>query len=509
MTASSRNSYDEFVTRYHELQALFDNALDAVIGMDSTGCICEWNRHAEIMFGWKKEKVLHRSMAEVILPETGRGGFIFNRRVEMTALRSSGEEFPVELVVTPVVVNSLSFFFAFIRDITERKKIEERTAEIKKAYAFVDALLENIPDMIFVKEVQNLRFVRFNKAGENLIGYSRNEMIGKNDYDFFPTSEADFFTSKDRAVLQSKTLVDIPEEPIHTVKGTRLLHTKKIPIMDEHGDPEYLLGISEDITERRQAEEDRHRLRQERLARAEAEKALALRDEFISIAAHELKTPLTALNMQLQMLGTVMPELMGGQTPRQKIFVELMKDSQENLARFSGLVDDLLDVSRMAAGRLIIEPVEVHLSEIVNRVIGRYTVALRKAQCEIKPRMAPLPKVHWDPVRIEQVLVNLLTNAMKYGVGKPIEIESKLEGETVVLSVKDYGIGIAREDQERIFERFERAVSAKAFGGLGLGLYISKQILKAHGGTIRVESEPGFGAKFIIELPLRSEWNGI
>lgn len=146
-----------------------------------------------------------------------------------------------------------------LQDITERKQTEaalaQRAAELEEATSFLDSVIENLPTMLFVKEAQALRFVRWNKAGEDLLGFSRQAMIGKNDYDFFPKEEADFFTAKDREVLAADQLVDIPEEPIQTAhRGLRLLHTRKIPLRDAHGQPKYLLGISEDITERKQAD---------------------------------------------------------------------------------------------------------------------------------------------------------------------------------------------------------------------------------------------------------------
>jgi PAS domain S-box-containing protein len=125
----------------------------------------------------------------------------------------------------------------------------------KEQAIFFQSIIDNVPDMIFVKEAKELRFVLFNKAGEELVGYPKKDMIGKNDYDFFPESEADFFVTNDRLVLTKKELLDIPEESLQTHhKGLRILHTKKIPILDENGVPQYLLGISEDITEKKEAQ---------------------------------------------------------------------------------------------------------------------------------------------------------------------------------------------------------------------------------------------------------------
>jgi two-component system, cell cycle sensor histidine kinase and response regulator CckA len=136
------------------------------------------------------------------------------------------------------------------------RRVEERTEELCQSEAFLRSILENIPDMIFMKDAASLRFVTFNRAGEELLGYSRDELLGKNDYDLFPKEEAHFFTEKDREVLRLGQLVEIPEEKIHTRRrGERILHTKKIPLFDREGTPQYLLGISEDITEKKKSYE--------------------------------------------------------------------------------------------------------------------------------------------------------------------------------------------------------------------------------------------------------------
>jgi PAS domain S-box-containing protein len=172
---------------------------------------------------------------------------------EYTLRRLDGSVFPA-IVISSVIYsdgNPVGIRGAIV-DITERRQQEE---ELRRANAFLGSIVENIPNMIFLKDARELRFVRLNRAGEDLLGHSRDDMLGKDDYDFFPKEQADFFTEKDREVLRRKEIVNIPEEPLQTRnKGERILHTKKVPILDEKGEPEYLLGISEDITERKEAE---------------------------------------------------------------------------------------------------------------------------------------------------------------------------------------------------------------------------------------------------------------
>ena len=186
---------------------------------------------------------------------------IYGRAFAQTVYRrKNGELRDVNLTVGPLQLEDdfSGMVVVTVEDITEYKRVTE---ELRKSEWFLNNIVENIPDMIFVKDAEALRFVRFNRAGEELLGYSRDELIGKNDYDMFPKNEADFFTSKDRNVLGSKQPVDISEEAIQTRhKGERILHTKKIPILDKDGNPQYLLGISEDITERKRVDEERIRL---------------------------------------------------------------------------------------------------------------------------------------------------------------------------------------------------------------------------------------------------------
>jgi signal transduction histidine kinase len=173
------------------------------------------------------------------------------------------------------------------------------------------------------------------------------------------------------------------------------------------------------------------------------------------------------------------------------------------IARLGRLVDELLDVSRLHTGRLTLAREPVELATLTREIVERMAPQLAAAGCRAELDMDEPVVGHWDRSRLEQVIINLLSNAMKYGMHRPIHVCVRRQAASALIIVRDYGIGIAAEDQARIFDRFERAVSVRHFGGLGLGLYLVRWIVTSHGGTVRVESKPNAGATFIVELPLR------
>jgi signal transduction histidine kinase len=297
-------------------------------------------------------------------------------------------------------------------------------------------------------------------------------------------------------------MLDIPEEAIQTrFKGTRILHTKKIPIRDSQGQPQYILGISEDITEKKRVDEERIRLAQEQEARIEAEKGIQLRDDFLSIAAHELRTPLTPMRMNLQLIKNHVNKL-DPSLPKMEFLRKAIQGTDQEFERFLKLVENLLDVSRISAGRLVLDRHEFDLPELVREVIGRFDAEIKKAKCEVRFHSQGNVVGRWDRARIEQVVTNLLSNATKYGANKPIEI-TVLGSETkALIQFQDFGIGISKADQDKLFHRFERLAPIKHFGGFGLGLFIAHEIVEAHGGIIRLESELGTGSIFTVELPI-------
>jgi PAS domain S-box-containing protein len=246
-------------------RCLLETSPSAIIGLTPQYQIFEWSCGAERIYGYPREEAIGKDYLTSFVPEEVREAVAVEiRRVlagkpahayESEIINRNGGRRALLWSVSRIFVGKdrARGLLAIGQDITERKRVE---GEVRQTEHFLRSILENIPNMIFVKDAKDLRFARFNRAGEDLLGYSRHELLGKNDYDFFPKEEADFFTSKDREVLLSGGLVDIPEEPLKTKhRGRRILHTKKIPILDEQGRPLYLLGISEDITEQKRQHE--------------------------------------------------------------------------------------------------------------------------------------------------------------------------------------------------------------------------------------------------------------
>ncbi len=222
-----------------------------------------------------------------------------------------------------------------------------------------------------------------------------------------------------------------------------------------------------------------------------AQAAIRIREDFVSIASHELKTPLTPLKLQLASLQRRLPE------DRATVLSRLAVADRQ-VDKMNELVSQLLDVSKIAAGRLELLPQWIDLRSIVERVIERFSVTASKSQLQLAGES---PAAFLDPFRVEQLVSNLIGNAVKYGQGKPIQVELSSVDERARLVVRDQGIGIGALEQRRIFERFERAVSTGQYGGFGLGLWIARQVVEASGGKISVKSALGEGAEFTVLLP--------
>jgi PAS domain S-box-containing protein len=352
-------------------------------------------------------------------------------------------------------------------------------------------LLESVPDAMVIAD-ESGTIIHVNLVAERLFGWPRADLVGQPIEILLPA--------------RFRTMHQLHRAGYHTAPRTRPMGLGLDLSGLRRDGAEFAAEISlaplavdgrqcvmaavRDVTERKRIEE---RASQWKKAKDEVRE----RDEFLSIASHELRTPVAALQLQLQMLQRAaarsveeLPHALEGKV-----------DALERQTRRIGvLVSELLDVSRMRLGRLELAFEPGDLSEIARETVLHLRDEIEKSGSRLLLDLVPTPG-RFDRSRVEQVVTNLLANAAKFGQGKPITLHVAPDGDRARLRVTDRGIGISSEDQERVFERFERAVTSRNFGGLGLGLYIARQIVAAHGGEIRVESAPGAGTSFIVLMP--------
>ncbi|MBK6683822.1 MAG: PAS domain-containing protein [Deltaproteobacteria bacterium] len=424
---------------------------------------------------------------------------------------------------------------SLVIDVTEERA---RVRKIQDDGVFLDSVIENLPAMVFVKDARDLRFERFNRAGEELLGLDRAALLGRNDYDLFPPAQADFFTQKDREVLTRGEVLDIVEEPISTPTGERWLHTKKIPIRDASGRPKYLLGISMDVTERRAAAESLRQanealerrveartielslanaaLRQQITDREKAEATLRQRDDQLRQAqkmeavgrlaggiAHDFNN---LLSVVLSYSALMLEDL--GPTGRGREDLEQIQLAGQRAAEWTRQLLAFSRQQRLAPRELSLNEIVAGMEKMIRRLIGE--------DVELVVSLAPeLDPVLVDGGQLEQVLMNLVINArdaMPGGGRLTIETaradfsagSGRLSpgsplGPCSMLSVSDTGHGMDEEVKARVFEPF---FTTKDIGkGTGLGLSMVHGIVEQSGGTVLVESEPGRGSTFRLFLP--------
>ena len=559
----TQQELDAARARYFDLYAL------APVGyctLNKTNLVLEVNLTLANMLGIDPKTLINKPWPNFVLPQDHGVFFSHRQRLSRTG---AAQHFEVR-----VIHRERDFFWArmmittrdspggqpecrmTVSDISDKKQIEETLSERE---AFLSHIVENIPYMIAIKEAKDLRFVYFNKAGESILGYPREELIGKNDYDFFPREQADFFTTKDREVLNAGQLVKIEEEPIQAKHGPRILQTKKIPIPDKDGKPAFLLGIAEDITERKAAEEDL------RKAKLQAEAANQAKSEFLANMSHEIRTPMNGvINMTRLLLETSLSE-------DQRTQAGIILTSAEALLN---LLNDILDFSKIEAGKLELEAEAFDLNALLDSVAAIYVHRIRDKGLAFASRIAPdvPPRLCGDYSRLRQILINLVDNAVKFtqagevtvdvqkvarnpgmpkclpretgapfGVfhrsrdagidraadGVPKDGAGSTGGRpcadlpdatspvadhnpqitTLLFTVRDTGIGIPKENIHGLFEKFHQvdASNTRKFGGTGLGLAICRQLVELMGGTIGVDSRPGQGSSFRFTVKLALE----
>jgi len=445
---------------------------------------------------------------------------------EVVYTNTGGERLEFSVTALPVLDHGVAVVLESLRMV---RRAEARARRLNR---FLDSIVENLPAMVFLKDAKTLKFERFNRAGEELLGLTRDSLIGKSDHDFFPPEQADFFVSKDRDVLARRQLQDIPEEPIRTPRGTRWLHTRKIPLLGDDGEPLFLLGMSIDITEQKQAEEilrASHQELERRVAertaeleqqideRVRAERALATAEAGLRQSqrieavgrlaggvAHDFNN---VLGVVLGYAESVLHQLGPTHPLRQEV-----EEIEKAATRGAALTSQLLAFSRQQ----VLQPRILDVNEVV-RDMERMLPRLLGEDIRLHLHTEPdVPPILADRSQVEQVLMNLVVNArdaMPTGGHLTIETGRReldedyvtghngaRSGPHVMLAVTDTGVGMDKATQARAFEPF---FTTKDVGkGTGLGLATAFGIVKQSGGSIWVYSEPGHGTTFKVFFPI-------
>jgi PAS domain S-box-containing protein len=478
---------------------IFEKVNDAlyVHEMD-TGRIVDVNDRTCEMMGFSREEILHgdpnvavtgkpgyalKDAAEWIKKAATQGPQIF----EWLAKHKSGREYWVEVSLKRAVIAGQDRVLALVRDISDRKRMEEAL----QSQGFISSILENLPNMVFVKDAKELKFVMFNKAGEDLLGIPRQDLMGKNDFDFFPQKEAEHFTAKDRKTLEAGKVLDIPEEPLSTKgKGLRTLHTKKIPVMGPDGKPAYLLGISEDITDQKKQEEMR-------IYTKALENSNKEMQDFIFVASHDLQEPLR----KVQAFGNFLKEELGGGISAAA--VDYLTRMQDAALRMGRLIEDLLQLTRVTTRAKPFE--RIALKQVLEDVLSDLEIRLKETGGRVVA--GDLPTLDADPTQMRQLFQNLLGNALKFhkkGEVPVVEITAEASQGSCLIRVKDNGIGFDPKYNQKIFEIFQR-LNGQEYEGTGIGLAVCRKVVERHGGKITVASAPGQGAVFEVVLPLEQD----
>lgn len=378
------------------------------------------------------------------------------------------------------------------RSVKEREaKQQEALAESEERFKL---LIESIQDYAIIMLDKEGRIQSWNAGAEKITGYSQREVSGLNFSLLFPEDDI-------KKGLPEKELNLTLVNGKHTEEGWRLkkgrvkfwAYVTTSPLYDRYGNLKGFVKITRDMTEKKEAETKMEMLLQD------VQTALKSREEFMSIASHELKTPLTSLLLQTQIFEK---RIDNNEVITPAGIKKIIAKYKHEISRLNRLVNDMLDMTRIHSGKLQLNVKQSEICAFTERVLENFKEVFEKNGKKLNIRRCSPTRLLIDEMRIEQVLGNIFSNAIRYAPESSVDLNiSYTLNKTVRIEIQDYGQGIEKNNLEKIFTRFERGTANADTTGLGLGLYISRQIINAHGGKIWAESEFGKGTKFIIELP--------
>jgi PAS domain S-box-containing protein len=481
--------------------AVLAGAPVALVVVDLDGRLRHVNSEAERLFGLPSTDAASTPVTELIGPPPGEDRPIDVQRLEAAGTtthpllgpgaegigkRRDGTTFPIHFTARRCA--DAGVLVVLVRDATA---YQHEAAAQRATDERVRRLLETARVIPWEADVATTLFTYVGPQAVEIFGYPLEEWYAR---DFWPSH----IHPDDREYAVNLCATATTREKHYEFEYRMIAADGRIVWIHDivvvarwRGVPQLISGYMLDVTERKRGEEERARLLEE------TRRALQLRDEFLSLAAHELRTPLTPAILRMQTLRRLLER-----EHARKDLIQGVDYASEQLGKLSALAEDLLDVSQITLGRLALRREPVDLSQIARAVVATFGEALDAAGCRTTIEALGPVEGSWDGARVEQMVASLLSNAMKFGAGAPIEVRVSRDARVAKLSVRDHGIGLASEDQERIFERFARAVPLTRYPGLGVGLYVAHEIARVHGGSIRVESAPGQGATFTIELPL-------
>ncbi len=470
----------------------------AIFVLDAGGHVASWNAGAELIKGYSAREILGAHISTFYPADdvaAGRPQLLLETaatagRVEDTGwrVRKDGSRFWADVVITSRrdEAGHLLGFTKVTRDLTARRLAEE---QLRRSEEQARLIVEGVTDYAIFMLDPNGRVTSWNSGAKRIKGYDADEIIGTSFERFYPQEDLDDRKPQHELEVAGREGRFEDEGWRLRKDGSRFWANVVISALrDPSGQLIGFAKVTRDLTARVTLEEERVRA-------ARAEEGLRLRDEFLAVVAHELRTPLTAL---LLGLNGVQAQLARESHP---LSVRLTRAVQSG-DRLAKLVETLLDVARIASHRLTLARAPADMGEIVAQVCEHLRPMADRARCELRVVAPAGITGEWDRVRFEQVVSNLVDNAIKFGAGHPVDVALRLvEPDACELQIGDRGPGIEDADLRRIFERFERAASVRRHGGLGLGLYVAQRIVIAHGGRLTAQRRDGGGTYFTARLP--------